>query len=154
MVPTWAGLGQFNRVNGRHLPSHQEGELGSFRGREGRGEVKKTGGGRSLLLLCLQLLCTRDPLPLPTEPLPLPIYGFFSAKEWTRRSLGIKPSARCHLGLAQLQPLLGHKRRFLDPGIVAGLHLLPSYHRTLHCFVGSKHGDARLSFHTCQHTYI
>lgn len=75
-MPTRAGLGQFNRVNGRHLPSHQEGDLGSFRGREGGGEVKKTAGGRSSFLLSLQLLCTRDPLPLPTQHPPLPIYGF------------------------------------------------------------------------------
>lgn len=79
VVPTRAGLGQLHCVNGRHLPSHQEGELGSFRGREGRGEVKKAAGGKSSFLLSLQLLCTRDPPPLPTEPPPPPIYGFSSA---------------------------------------------------------------------------
>lgn len=106
-------------------------------------------------MLSLQLLCMRDPLPLPTEPPPLMICGFFSASSTVIRAsrfFRIKRLARHRLALAVPRPLTGHRRGFPGPGITAGLYLPPGQKQALCSFAPSKLEAVGFSLHTCKRT--
>lgn len=118
--PPRAGLGQFNRVNGRHLPSHQEGELGSLRGGQGRGEASE--GGRSLLSahpFPAAVLHSAPTAPAPRAPSTASLWLLFCklTSSHEPRFLRSRHPSRWSLALACCGPSSDAKGSFQIPGL-------------------------------------